>query len=151
MSSAPRRPERAPPLALTSTRSSSAVRPSCRRFLPRPGRSSSPRRGCGRSTWTRSSPPAINPCREQERPNQDPLTPAPVFIESPRRGGQHVRGQLGEGRPAGRVVRVAGGGGGQQRHDLVGGGLLPVTGYPLTDHGLHQPVQLEAAGGAAGQ
>ena len=66
-------------------------------------------------------------------------------------GGQHVRSQLSVGGPVDRVLRVAGGGGSQQRDHPLGGGLLPVRGELLTDHGLHQPVDLEALGGAAGQ
>jgi transposase len=72
MSPAPYRPERSPPRAASGPRPCSAAQRCCRRFVPRPGRSSSPLRGCGRSTRTRSSPPAINPCREQERMDQDP-------------------------------------------------------------------------------
>src|SRR3954452_8629133 len=68
-----------------------------------------------------------------------------------RGGSQYVRGQHGVGGPAGRVLRVAGGGGDQQCDHLLGGGLLPVGGHLLTDHGLHPPVQLKAARLAAGQ
>ena len=81
---------------------------------------------------------------------QDQL-PAGGRVVAQRGGGEHVRGELGVGGPAGRILRVAGGGGGQQRHHLLGGGLLPVGGKLLADHRLHQPVHLEAVGVAAGQ
>src|SRR4051795_11446735 len=48
-------PTRPVPTAPGVTREDARARgrPSCRRALARPGRSSSPLRGCGRSTWTR--------------------------------------------------------------------------------------------------
>ena len=51
--------------------------PSCRRFVSRPGRSSSPPRGCGRSTRTRSSPTGVSPCREEESMTHHPLDGGP--------------------------------------------------------------------------
>ena len=68
-----------------------------------------------------------------------------------RASGEHVRSELGIAGPAGRVLRVAGGCGGQQRHRLVGDGLLAVGRKLLADDRLYQPVHLEAVGVAAGQ
>src|SRR3954453_21737948 len=53
MSAAPRPAPRAPPWRRVP--SSRQAAPFCRRLLAPPGRSSSPLRGCGRSTWTHSS------------------------------------------------------------------------------------------------
>jgi hypothetical protein len=83
MSAAPFPPARPPPrphgLQHHSLLGASIVPP-----VPRASRSSSsPLCGCGRSTWTRSSPTADEtpPTNRQER--VCPLAPAPVFIESP--------------------------------------------------------------------
>src|SRR6186713_2576075 len=82
MSAAPRPDARPPPDKLQAPSGSPALS-SCRRFLARPGRSSSPLRGCGRSTWTRSSPGsrAQRADQPQEEKPDRPLAPAPVFIE----------------------------------------------------------------------
>jgi hypothetical protein len=77
MSAAPLHPARPPP-------GSPGVLPVTRRFIvppvPRGSRSSSsPLRGCGRSTWTRSSPAAAcnPPTNRQERRTGLPLDPGP--------------------------------------------------------------------------
>ena len=53
MSAAPHPSGRSPPHRATA-QPASRGRSACRRALAGPGRSSSPLRGCGRSTWTRS-------------------------------------------------------------------------------------------------
>src|SRR4051794_34099071 len=68
-----------------------------------------------------------------------------------RGGGEHVRGEPSVAGPVGRILGVAGGGGGQQRHHPLGGGLLSLGGQLSAEHRLHQPVDLEAVGRAAGQ
>jgi hypothetical protein len=70
----------------------------------------------------------------------------------PERGdGEHVRSKPGVDGPGGRVLRGAGGGGGQQRHHPLGDCLLSVRVKAVADNRLHQPVDLEAVGVAAGQ
>ena len=69
--------------------------------VPRASRSSSsPLRGCGRSTWTRSSPTATRPFAEQPPRKQRirVLPPAPGFIErlpGDQLGNQRVIAQPG--------------------------------------------------------
>src|SRR4051794_13543510 len=53
--------------------------------------------------------------------------------------------------PGGRLLRVAGGRGGQERHYLMGSLVLRVTAKLLADRRLHEAVELEAVGVAAGQ
>ena len=81
---------------------------------------------------------------------QDELTTG-VRGVAQRACGEYVRGELGVGGPVDRLLRIAGGCGGQQHDYSLGGGLLPVGREPVADHRLHQPVNLEAVGGAAGQ
>jgi len=73
MSAAPRPTSRAPP-GTAFCPPFSAGCPSCRRLLARPGRSSSPLRGCGRSTWTHSSAAGLTSPRPEGRrtSNQSP-------------------------------------------------------------------------------
>jgi hypothetical protein len=74
-----------------------------------------------------------------------------IGVVPDRGGGEHVRNELGVGGPAGRVLLIAGGSGGRQRHYPLGGGPLPVGGQLVADDGLHEPVDLEGVGVAAGQ
>ena len=62
-----------------------------------------------------------------------------------------MRRELGVAGPAGRILRIARGSCGQQRRHPLGGGPLPLGRELVVDHRLHQPVDLEAVGVAAGQ
>ena len=83
MSAAPSPAARPPPHPGTIPQHNSLLGAPISPSVPRASRSSSsPLRGCGRSTWTRSStasPTSLRP--EGQRTIRETLAPGPVFIE----------------------------------------------------------------------
>jgi len=90
MSAAPRPTSRAPP-GTAFCPPFSAGCPSCRRLLARPGRSSSPLRGCGRSTWTHSSAAGLtSPRPEGRRTSSQSPCPGPRLHREAAQHDQHA-------------------------------------------------------------